>query len=30
MAYIVFVTAEEQYSKFKGFYCMHDTCTHVL
>jgi hypothetical protein len=30
MAYVDFVTVEEQYNKFKGYYCMHDTCMPVL
>jgi len=30
MAYVDFMTVEEQYSKFKGLYCVHDTCMLVL
>jgi len=30
MASVDFMTVEEQYSKFKGFYSMHDTCMPVL
>jgi len=30
MAYVDFMTVEEQYSKFKGFYCVHGACMPLL
>jgi len=30
MAYVDFMAVGEQYCKFKGFYCVHDTCMPVL